>query len=519
MRNRRGQTLVLFSVTLLALVVMVGITLTIGMRVREKVELQTLADAAAYSNAIVTARAHNQIAMWNRAQVAHMMTLAGVQSQISYSSWYVSMLGASEQSGWRIMGVAAGICAAAAFGCGPCANCCPTVKVAMSFARAFGREYRQQQRNFRRIDKGMADMARAIQGFARMYGRAGEFLYTMHQVDQLRGGLSEKVLELGTARSTNKHEYGLIQGGKLVSAREVRQASAESGQVPALGMMNGTRKDAFLRNRSGATPPYPTVLAAQNRSLAVFRPEGTGHIGGGRHRPLESGDNQAWGEDDGGGLVVVNVPSLCPLPGFPSASSFVKSSAKEYPSDHQSSPAIGHQGSRDTVHDLGSCVDSRGRRCNSVWIARQEFNIDPNDAQREKPGDQGAGAEAGAAEQWRQPVSMVGMKRDYSARSRRDPWEFNFDISVSRGSTTQVDLKKDSFGGAADEQRVLATAITYYHRHMQSAPQSWVEPPNFFNPYWRATLVPADIDGNQNMVLGGAVMGRAMKAAGFKGIQ
>jgi hypothetical protein len=80
-----------------------------------------------------------------------------------------------------------------------------------------------------------------------------------------------------------------------------------------------------------------------------------------------------------------------------------------------------------------------------------------------------------------------------------------------------VDLKPPS----ADNQVALATGITYYHRNMQNAAQAWEEPPNFFNPYWRATLVPADIDGNQNLTVATLSTPSALmlKLGGFKGIQ
>jgi hypothetical protein len=512
--NRRGQTLVLFAVTMLALVVMVGITLTIGMRVREKIELQTLADASAYSNAVVTARAHNQIAVWNRAQIAHMMTLAGVQSQISYSSWYVGMLKGTEYGGYATASAAFAICLATKF-----KKCCPTVRVAYRFARAFRGEYNKQAQNLLKVDQRMADAARAVQGVAGFYGSAGKTLYSLHRVDKLQGGLAGKVLELGTKRATNPGEYSQTNAAKLVSFNEIRGAAADSSSTPSIGMTNGSREDGFLRQRAVAIPPYPPVLASRNRSIVGFFPDGTGHFGRARHSPVESGDNQAWGDDDGSSGGIINISSSCPLPTGGWANAYVKSSAKEFPSDHRFSPSDRHRGNRDTVHDLASCKDERGRPCNSVWVGRQEFNINHTDAQKLKPDADGNSGEGGARQQWRQPVSMVGLQRDYSRRSKRDPWEFNFSLAVSDGSQTEVDLKKAAFGGSADKQQVLATGITYYHRHMQNAAQSWSEPPNFFNPYWRATLVPADIDGNGNLALAGGALGLGLKLAGFKGVQ
>ncbi|MBM4379520.1 MAG: hypothetical protein FJ086_09510, partial [Deltaproteobacteria bacterium] len=475
------------------------------------------ADGAAYSNAIVTARAYNQIAVWNRAQIAHMMTLAGVQSHISYASWYVALLKGSEYGGYATAGLAGLICA----GCGPwcpwCCTCCPTVAVAIKFARAFNREYNTAKRQLDRVDQQMATQAMAIQGFASLYGSAGKLLYGMHTLNQLNGGLANAVQDLVTSKATNPGEYGIdTLTNVIVNASELRNAGAESTQNPSLEITNGTRESDFLRSRGwAATPPYPPVIAAQNRSITAFFASGTGHFGDSKHNPVKQGNNQAWADDEGFAAGVVNLPSPCPLPTGWYATAEVKSSAKNHPSHHRSSPNVTEGGSTaDRRHDLMKCQDAKGNPCNSVWVGRQEFNINYQNAQQLAD----AKTTAGAGDQWRQPVNMVRLTRNYGARSKRDPWEFKFKLEISNsGGGQQVDLKAPSM----NEQTAIATAITYYHRNMQAADKSWEEPPNFFNPYWRATLVPADIDGAANLTMSmrGNISAQLLKGAGFKGIQ
>ena len=87
----RGQALVLFSLTLLLLTLMVLMTLGFGMRAKERVEIQMAADAAAYSQAVSVARTFNAIAVMNRAQIAHMVAMAGTQSLISYSGQHYAV--------------------------------------------------------------------------------------------------------------------------------------------------------------------------------------------------------------------------------------------------------------------------------------------------------------------------------------------------------------------------------------------------------------------------------------------
>jgi hypothetical protein len=67
------------------------------------------------------------------------------------------------------------------------------------------------------------------------------------------------------------------------------------------------------------------------------------------------------------------------------------------------------------------------------------------------------------------------------------------------GSPTRFHSKSTGFGGKAfgkAEHRALATGLAYYHR--PSHPDRWREPPNFLNPFWRATLVPASVESSAN---------------------
>src|SRR3712207_4763215 len=77
---RRGQTMVLFALLMLSAVLMALMTISLGAKAKERLELQTVADAAAYSNAIATARPYNTAALLNRAAVSHWVAMAGVQS-------------------------------------------------------------------------------------------------------------------------------------------------------------------------------------------------------------------------------------------------------------------------------------------------------------------------------------------------------------------------------------------------------------------------------------------------------
>jgi hypothetical protein len=94
---------------------------------------------------------------------------------------------------------------------------------------------------------------------------------------------------------------------------------------------------------------------------------------------------------------------------------------------------------------------------------------------------------------------MSVIQRDYSVRAATggDPWNLPFFYSQSgtgAGQKFQVNGLALSDGTPINKQTAIGTAITYYHRGGNPGSSHWQEPPNFLNPYWRATLVAEDTD-------------------------
>ncbi|MBK7857046.1 MAG: hypothetical protein IPJ65_00220 [Archangiaceae bacterium] len=83
---RRGQTLALLALTMLLIVVMAFMTISITMRVRQKLELQTVVDVAAYNDAVSTARAMNEMGLINRTIVSHWVVMLGIQANMAFGS-------------------------------------------------------------------------------------------------------------------------------------------------------------------------------------------------------------------------------------------------------------------------------------------------------------------------------------------------------------------------------------------------------------------------------------------------
>lgn len=83
-RDEEGQTLVLAAIFGLVLMLCVLGTVNLGRAVYDKVQLQTAADSAAYSQAAVEARVLNFTAYTNRAMVVH---YASIMAATSYLAW------------------------------------------------------------------------------------------------------------------------------------------------------------------------------------------------------------------------------------------------------------------------------------------------------------------------------------------------------------------------------------------------------------------------------------------------
>jgi hypothetical protein len=98
------------------------------------------------------------------------------------------------------------------------------------------------------------------------------------------------------------------------------------------------------------------------------------------------------------------------------------------------------------------------------------------------------------------PKFYAVLDRDYR-RVGVKPWDLRFDFA---GSDVDLNSRRGTFkspaGADLRHQTALGSAIIYYHR---PAANGWKEPPNYFNPFWRATLYAADDDMKQYLTRAG----------------
>ncbi len=494
-RHGRGQTLLLFALTMLLVVLMVCMTLSIAVKTKEKMEVQNLADAAAYSNAVVTARVFNEISLMNRAQTAQMVSMAAVQSLISWSGFYRAQLEATRRNYERISENPYGRIVTAACPCAPsnsgCRRLCRCARDAQSkISEEIGSLEQEGSRiasGWNQLDQAAGTQARRIQGAASALN-----ILQLIEWGRLDGKLSGQSLAEDIIRQSN----GSVLAGELqapggadeVSRREVGFFNGALLPVRAfndhhIAAAMGTRGWTFVTNRSGADG----VIRGKISGL-VSDPVQVSGVGNAfwassnTHGKYPVSGKYNYAEDHGNNTVTFSRANA-PCPNGVSSSWNV--TARVFSTDlqdetdsHQWSPMT--PGADDEPpserHTMGRCVV-----CPGVWPFFMDYNpikvVDGDDLHG-------------------QPKNYAVVQRNYRARAagNADPWNlmfrFRFTADGEEGYDGRGIQLSPQFGSMdISRQTALSTGLTYYHRM-----NHWKEPPNTLNPFWRATLVPLDID-------------------------
>ncbi|NNB94797.1 pilus assembly protein [Corallococcus exiguus] len=460
----RGQALVLFSLTFLLLTLMVLLTLGFGMRAKERVEIQMAADAAAYSQAVSTARTFNAIAVMNRAQIAHMVAMAGTQSMISYGSQQY----AARQTS-------------------PCA---------------------MPGNDWSALDQAAATQVQVLQGRAGSMFRAELAIYNhlvgTHLANQNLTRLIAKEInpELaaqpeGANKSLSEVSGGASSGSsydELMQQEKTGSVPATSGAVMPTGGGQGTATLnatmgslgwTWVHNRGSGSAGFGSGAAAHNPG---FHHYGSASAMDSSTYQTISGRN-SWAHDHGRAVT-----GVCP-DGTPytagATDAWVMSDERQSPEDQhvygaKAPPGQGAENNTtvDERHTLGACVV-----CPGIWPYSVGFN---------------AGLLHGNADEndYGQPKLYAMLHRDYASDARRakpDPWNLLFTFKFANQETefdNAAPLGRILPTGREDVQRnqvALAAGLAYYHRPRPAAVGGgWEEPPNFLNPFWRATLVSTE---------------------------
>lgn len=507
--RQRGQTLVVFVLTLLLLTLMVCMTLSIGMKAKEKMELETAADAAAYSQAVATARTYNSISLLNRALMSNMVAMAGVESLISWSSYYRAVLNEARQAYdtpfQQYLEISIPACACPSPTCNP--PMCNCARQAMSDITDTQNKLKEEDDRvgtvFDSQDAAAGDEAKGLQIssvserqldlFNRLLDRnlTGQLEIGKAIAQELNKGnpwgLSDEVSALTASDSVNKREQDAGQCNQKEGAACRRRDAAHKQHFIYATM--GTRGHAFVTGREGGVDPIetrlrtlipvPDTFTVTNDGSGYFADnEGPSHATEG-----PTGNKHAWG-DDHGELSIFFLRNQPPCPpgneGSGNPKAHVRSndtSGAAGDDQHEWSRGPGDPGDRLQRHTMGDCS-----LCPGMWPPHMDYNWQQV---------------TNTANIFGQPKTYSVMERDLSKRppAQADPWNllFTFDFNQDGSGVTfdNTGLKLVSQGGQdISHATALSAGLAYYHR----VGHGYKDPPNFLNPFWRATLVGAAVD-------------------------
>jgi hypothetical protein len=552
-KTPRGQNLMLLALTMLLVTLMVLITLGLGFRIRENHELNNLADVSAYSSAVVNARSYNNIAILNRLQVAYWVSMAANESLISWTTYTKALWSAT-------MGVLYG---SALNENRPASRDCKRMTNDIGKIEALIKsDFLNYNTGWRAADNAAGQETREIQGVIAGLREETRGSPPLPMPDGVRDRLFTERMNQNLARQivARSGVTGITVvptgngGAAQVSDREVGNysldnitdcSSSETGLCQnglwswnILNAAMGSRGNSFVTGR-GVLPPVikaewtkiqlpnpPGIGAPYYSSTYVFAggmPGGSAYWSDSMSHAGQISTRFAWGDDHGtlsGSVTYGNCNGS--QPGIAVTSHVKTTDLLDTSDEHQWSPQDPSLETTDpqpdVYHTTGDCTPL----CPSVWVKGVNFQPDVLSSDADAPKDV-----------YGMPKVNVLLVRDTTARS--DPWQLNFKFGfTSTGSTFDNRgraLHGSSVGSGLNmgSQGALATGIAYYHRK-----DTWQEYPNLLNPFWRATLVPIDVDkggkgrafdNDPDTVLGArpteAWQGAAYDAlvgAGFKGL-
>jgi hypothetical protein len=497
----RGQNLVLLALTMLFLALMVTMTIGLGLRIRQKHELQNLADAAAFSNAVMTARTFNNMAAVNRLEVSYWVAQAADQSLISWTGYS------------RAMGIYTRVAAAQIL-----SDTCIRRPQNVNARRQLN-DFRADVGTFmsaeftpadwKALDQAAGEESKNIQGM--IAGLRGELSDSMFNVNPatLRGEFYRQVTtqqltrqivalsrqddisvvdtgrggEPNTPASVTMQELDCDFGGDTTGQLTGEEPSGSGlclrstwGENMLLAAM-GSRGNSFVTGRSqlpSKTGTGITQLANNYGAISVSfgGKSGSAYWGPRKNHGVGPTGTESWGDDHGSVTVTAGSCSFTQeiIAHVRSTHLIEVSDQHEY---GQASEAP--EPDPEVHHTMGDCTPL----CPSVWV--RTIGFQPNDSE---------------ADAWGQPKVVVALQRDLTMRTF--PWELHFKFPFSAtGPASEWDGRgrelhtRTGNGLNIARQGAVATGIAYYHRN-----DHWEEFPNLLNPFWRATLAPIDVDGS-----------------------
>jgi hypothetical protein len=536
-RHRRegesGQAIILGVLSLFLLALMVMMSFNLSQAVHEKIRIQQSSDAMAYSMAVSQARAFNYFAYTNRTMAAAYVSMASLHAYMASATSTLAMLKQAEVHYY----IFAALEVVEACKCKYCACVQHFFHAAQAVRTGLrhGREARSLRNDLRDIDEHFDRAIAALQFKINLLHGSQQAMYA-YTAQQLAGiGPSYK---LGDIADTNAPQ---ADGGLLLGAINANNfnCAIDGGLIPCLdlggerpGEVDKENKRAVMTEVANATRANTGHSGVSNHTWITERvdmfmgiiplhlhpnflqnfmddipgdsdnfamlPRGTAKFTDDMSRDaLSSADQGTDGSVVGAdehGYVMSMWEHQHIMPPIMAGPYHAEIYSHTDGGRHRYSTLFGfaHTNVGGTDHDefqgvhagdgFGSCI-LRG----SCFM---KFNSDPSP-------DRAFGQPA-VFSYHRQGLNL-------NEDGETGPWELNqqAEVRFAHGDMGEGRLRLAAGDGAA-----ISKALTYYHRL-----GNWQEPPNFFNPYWRAKLHPFT-DDEALLVLGAAL---ELEAAAFAG--
>jgi hypothetical protein len=509
-RDEEGQALVLGAIFALVLMLCVLSTVNLGRAVYDKVQLQTAADAAAYSQAAVEARVLNFTAYTNRAMVVH---YAALMAAAAYLTWVHFLWAAID----------------------------PLLTILRNVPFA-GPALASLQQVFRGL---VAVLDSAVALMAPIVSAANVVLYTLQEgawlaVGAPAGGRLARVAPEAHSGDSRSAPYEEIWPELLHAANQA--VFARTRGSPLLFKDVADSQKILVNDRDDA------VQMARAHMIEIANSARDPWVAYGDRwsdrsvSPLAR--HAAWqvGCPLFGGAIGFQIVSRTELGGTPPGAGTSSSNAQIYSGQRlQLGIDCGPFEDRYNVFQLATMDQLFGARWSDYSVGARKGGVIGHivnlvllgvlsamgrAAARTKPQPDARlfwmspyvsfapqararpGGLAGELGNFAQPDVVVGLAyaaRDYNRESGSRVFGRRFGMSMGTAGAAKTDLsysEKDAprLGGwplLHEGLNAFAAAQAYYHR-----PGDWREVPNFFNPLWGARLMPVTESNAANLVPG-----------------
>ncbi|WP_257449399.1 TadE/TadG family type IV pilus assembly protein [Archangium lipolyticum] len=472
-RSARGQALVLGALSFLVLALMMTLSFNLSHALREKMSLQQHSDSLAYSMAVVEARALNYYAISNRSIAATYVASNSMHGYMAAASVTGDIMRAGRNNFYVIMAQEFAQC-----GCWSCFMHCVHGLQALKIAGKYSKAASDYDNKAKNLD---SKFTQTVKGLDRM-------------VDFIHG--SQSMVHKNTMQALKDGQsYGL-------SGLKDYNAPGASTLVSAVGALNANEFNCAV----DGMPCPGGVASSDTKTRAKVMTE------------VANATRSTWPANRG---LTGNLPThLHP--------SFLNE-VRNIPGEGTNFPLPVHKGTAKTVQSSGGLSGGSGGGNEGKMIAAEESGIMANQwkhgamvwpYEASVSSDSGSGNhKPGGAHSGSHQFEGVNTKglttcimsgncfMKFRADEQKDndfgqpsaysyvtddlrvgdavkaPWELNSSATVNfenGDSSASITL-------AAGQAAALSRALVYYHRLGQNG---WNEPPNLFNPYWRAKLHP-----------------------------